>query len=224
MKKVGILTALGLVLMLAGMSVDRAEAACSLYIGIGQDEEISACLGESADGKVTSKIDDNVLTITLNNYDGKMPEFVNRGSGVPIEKTVVELEGENRVVGSSGDGTVASVLSAELTGEGSLKIYTSEEAKVADTVVVVGEDMEKDKVSSEEDPKTEDDAAKPEDGQKTEVDEGWKPTVFEIVSIVYMVLSVAIIVILAVKCCKKQEQKRVLKEDTSSSGHRAGEA
>lgn len=199
----------------------RAEAACSLLLAVssadGEVEEISACQGASADGKVASSLEDGELTIKLSGYDGKMPTFVLRGSGVQYDRLILELEGENRVVGNVimvDDADVSLIKPNEYVGSGSLKIYTSEEAKIAGTVVEEVSGGSEDELvlgNGVVDEDAIDNVEEIKDDTNCETEVGL--TVFEVISIVYMVISVAVMTVLGVKCYRLAKAAKTKREE-----------
>lgn len=223
MKKLGILITLGMMAVWGCFSnVNKTEAACSLLLVVstesGQTEEISACQGASTDGKVTSLLEAGKLTVKLSDYDGKMPVFALRGSGVQYERLVLELEGKNRVVADTdvvnNDFDMSLMEPDEYIGSGSLAIYASEEAKAADAVVVGETTGDSSGESMPEDGAIEDVPDKVDEAEDEVVVDETKTglTVFEVVSIVYMVISAVVIAVLGIKCYSMMKSMKAERE------------
>lgn len=103
-----------------------AEAACAfawtMENASGEEQRIDMCAGSSADGTFSSKLsDDNVISVDLKGYKGKAFTLASYGTGIPFEKIVFNLSGENEVTAEDG-AAFDLAYPLEFTGEGSLKI------------------------------------------------------------------------------------------------------
>lgn len=105
---------------------EKAQAACATYWEMG-DKSVLFCGGSLEDGTFTAELtgdDENgyVSTVTLRNYKG--PAFVARtyGTGVPVKKFIVELEGLNEVTLEDFEQFYMGGVEYELVGEGRLVV------------------------------------------------------------------------------------------------------
>lgn len=126
---VGALGLAALMTPMANLGDYRAEAACAIgwekvdtTTNWDGNPSVSACNGSSNDGTFASKIsDDQIITVTLNNYKGGAFQMKGYGSGLSVKKVVFNLIGENEVTAENGIAFLTNV-PTEFTGEGSLKM------------------------------------------------------------------------------------------------------
>ncbi len=126
---IGALGLTALIIPVTNLGNYRAEAACAIgweKVDPSSDwsgsPSVSACDGTSNDGTFASRIsDDQIITVTLNNYKGGAFQMKGYGSGLSVKKVIFNLVGENEVTAENGIAFSTSV-PTEFTGEGSLKI------------------------------------------------------------------------------------------------------
>lgn len=117
---------LGMALLGVGHQVSPAQAACAYgWELFSADDEFvesfSMCSGASENGAMKSNLDDEAVTVKLNNYNGGMIELKGYGSGLNVSKIIFDLTGENVI--DAGDGIALAVaVPVEFTGEGTLKM------------------------------------------------------------------------------------------------------
>lgn len=133
MKKIRMSLAVGMA-VLAGMlgafsAGNKAQAACAAAWEMGE-RRVSFCGGALEDGTFTAKLegdDENgyVSTVVLKDYKGPMFLAKGYGTGFPVKKYVVELEGLNEVILEDFEQIYMGEVEYELRGEGRLVVKTA---------------------------------------------------------------------------------------------------
>ncbi len=115
--------------LFGGVFGGQAQAACAADWVMG-DQRVSFCGGALEDGTFTAKLEGDfengfVSTVTLNDYKGPMFAMEGYGTGFPVNKFVVELEGLSEVTVGDFEYLYMGEMEYELTGEGRLVMKTA---------------------------------------------------------------------------------------------------
>lgn len=114
----------------------EAQAACAADWVMGK-RNVSFCGGALEDGTFTAKLTGDfekgfVATVILKDYKGPAFHVEAYGTGFPVNKYVVELEGLNEVTLEDFEYLYMGEMKYELTGEGRLVVKTAKKGATED--------------------------------------------------------------------------------------------